>query len=859
MTKECAIKLSNVTKTFKLEIEDNEKKSSILNKNPTKVIENTVLDNISLNISKGEVVGIIGRNGSGKSTLLSIMAKIMEPTSGTIEINGKIASIMELGMGFHPDLTGRQNIYIKGEMYGFSHKEIEKRIDKIIEYSGISRYIDNPVRTYSTGMSGRLAFAIMLNVESEIMLIDEILSVGDSTFVMKAQQHFKQLSKSDKTIVIVSHNLKDLEQLCTRTIWIENGKIKKDGLTKNVLAEYQFEMSEDPEIIMDLAIAGVAESQYKLALMYKDGSRYGQDLSLYNEWIKKAADQGHTLAQVSYANYLISNPLETDISTAIQYYQSAANKGNNEAKIKLSTLNSHNSSIHTEILETMKKMVVSENPILQYRYADTVLKLAYSEEERKESFEYFNKSALSNYAPAIHQTAIMYRDGIGTTRDLTKMAEMLDKACNIQYIPSLIMYADMLLAGTIVKKDENKSFNLYLKAASLGNPKSQYQVATMLKDGIGCEINIAESEKWFSIFSASPLSINMNWAIEYLKSIDNGSTYKKILIESKKQCNISSIANIISLSISDKEQDNDIINENIQKLTQIASTGNIDAIRRVANYYHDGIGIEKDRTEAYEWYKQGSDLGNNFCKLKLGEMYRDGDGVEKNYNMALKHFNESLEGNIPAAATNIINMRIANFIDDDNVVFNAVEKLNKLAINGNIDAIRRLGNMYYSGIFVKKSYPKALKIYEIGASFKDPISLVRCGEMYRDGKGKAKNLERATYYFRCATDLNITAGMWNLYNLYSTKVLEDNVCMQKILEKMKINAYNGDIDAIRKCASIYCDGMGIKQDYSEALQMYTLGAKLGDILCKNKCVEMYREGKGTAINEELVLSWALSI
>ena len=297
MAENNALELVGITKSFTIEVEDTEKKG-ILNKNPTKKITNLVLDNITINIKKGETLGVLGRNGSGKSTFLSIIARILEPDSGTIVRNGKIASILELGMGFHPDMSGRENIYLKGELYGFSRKEIDKKIDTIIEYSGISKYIDNPIRTYSSGMTGRLAFAIMVNVDSDIMLVDEVLSVGDTSFELKAREHFKKLAQSGKTILFVSHNINFIESVCNRAIWIESGKIIRDGPAKLVCSEYQNKMSESPEIIEDLAMAGVPDAQYKLALMYRDGKEFGQNDTLYTEWIKRAANSGHTRAQV---------------------------------------------------------------------------------------------------------------------------------------------------------------------------------------------------------------------------------------------------------------------------------------------------------------------------------------------------------------------------------------------------------------------------------------------------------------------------------------------------------------------------------------------------------------------------------
>ena len=255
-----AIILKNVTKSFSVDIVTVDAKKKLY-KNSVKRSKNIVIDDISLEIKKGDVLGIVGRNGSGKSTLLSLIAKILVPDEGLVVCNGKVASILELGMGFHPDMTGRDNIYLKSELYGFDKKEIDKKIDTIIDYSGIRGYIDNPVRTYSSGMMGRLAFSIMVNVESDIMIVDEVLSTGDATFSLKAREHFRKMAKTKKTIVFVSHNLHDLESMCNRIIWIEDGKIVEDGKPSTVVSHYQNAMISSPEIIYDLAMGGVSKAK----------------------------------------------------------------------------------------------------------------------------------------------------------------------------------------------------------------------------------------------------------------------------------------------------------------------------------------------------------------------------------------------------------------------------------------------------------------------------------------------------------------------------------------------------------------------------------------------------------------------
>lgn len=234
-----SIEINHITKLFKVFYDKpSTLKERLVFWNKKKNETRTVLDDISLRIKKGETVALIGTNGSGKSTLLKLMTKIIYPTKGTIKTNGKITSLLELGAGFHPDFSGRENIYFNASIFGLSRTEIDRRINDIIAFSELEEYIDNPIRTYSSGQYMRLAFSIAINVDAEILLIDEILAVGDKHFQDKCFEKLKELKSSDKTIVIVSHNLESIKQICTRVIWIYDGKIRKDGKPKEVLDEY---------------------------------------------------------------------------------------------------------------------------------------------------------------------------------------------------------------------------------------------------------------------------------------------------------------------------------------------------------------------------------------------------------------------------------------------------------------------------------------------------------------------------------------------------------------------------------------------------------------------------------------------
>lgn len=234
-----AIKVENVTKSFKLFYDKpSTLKERLVFWNKKKSDLHTVLNNVSLDIKKGETVALIGVNGSGKSTLLKLMTKIIYPTSGKITTYGKLTSLLELGAGFHPDFTGRENIYFNAAIFGLTKSEIDERLNDIIEFSELGEFIDSPVRTYSSGMYMRLAFSVAINVDAEILLIDEILAVGDQHFQEKCFAKLHELKSKNKTIVIVSHSLDAVKALCDRAVWIYQGEKKMDGQTSKVVEEY---------------------------------------------------------------------------------------------------------------------------------------------------------------------------------------------------------------------------------------------------------------------------------------------------------------------------------------------------------------------------------------------------------------------------------------------------------------------------------------------------------------------------------------------------------------------------------------------------------------------------------------------
>ena len=234
-----AIIVNNVYKNFKL-VYDRPftLKERLVFWNKTKTDYHEVLKGINLKIEKGESVALIGVNGSGKSTLLKLMTKIIYPTKGKITTNGKLTSLLELGAGFHQDFTGRENIYFNASIFGLTAAEIDKRVQEIIDFSEMGEFIEAPVRTYSSGMYMRLAFSVAINVDADILLIDEILAVGDQHFQDKCFAKLHELKEEGKTIVIVTHSLDPVKKLCDRAVWLSEGKIREDGKIAEVIEHY---------------------------------------------------------------------------------------------------------------------------------------------------------------------------------------------------------------------------------------------------------------------------------------------------------------------------------------------------------------------------------------------------------------------------------------------------------------------------------------------------------------------------------------------------------------------------------------------------------------------------------------------
>lgn len=304
ISNEVIINVNDVYKNFRVYFDKGSMlKEQFVNPGRSRYEEREILKGISFKVRRGETVALIGQNGCGKSTTLKMLTKILYPNKGTVTVNGKVSSLIELGAGFHPDMSGRENIYINASILGIKKEEVDKRIDEIIRFSELEEFIDNPIRTYSSGMYMRLAFSVAINVDADILLIDEILAVGDQAFQEKCIRKLDELRASGITIVLVSHSMKQIQGIADRCIWIENGKIREDGDTKTVCDHYDKAMTrlreerdeleeelrrKEAKALVDQVTAGQGDSSEDVVLTDKQ-LRKAERQRKRDEWQKRQA------------------------------------------------------------------------------------------------------------------------------------------------------------------------------------------------------------------------------------------------------------------------------------------------------------------------------------------------------------------------------------------------------------------------------------------------------------------------------------------------------------------------------------------------------------------------------------------
>ena len=869
MMVENVIIVRDICKTFTTKADANHEKKLF---SKSEKITRNVIENINLEIRRGEVFGVIGRNGSGKSTLLKMISMIMKPDSGTIDIKGRVASILELGMGFHQDLSGRENIYIKGSMYGFTKQQIDDRVDDIIKYAELEDYIDLPIRVYSSGMTSRLAFAIMINVDADVMILDEVLSTGDLSFSKKSGAHFSNMKSTGKTIIIVSHAMGTMRDMCDRVAWIDGGKIREIGAPNVVCGHYETELAESFEVIKELAESGVPVSQNALGCMYRDGIKVEKNTEHARAWFEKAAGYGNEEAKINLADMFIAEGKPEYRERALDLYMSAARKGNRDARNKLSRLlTQEKSDIGREVAEDFMKLLSPGNPILYYDYAELIMKTAWNNDGRSGALEWFQKSADYGNVNAMYQISIMYRDGNGPKKDTSKHLEWLKKAAENGHILSQLTLGNMYRDGIRVESDESEAFRWYEMAAKNNNLDAIYQVATMYREGKGVDQSREESDCWLQLYSKHDLLRQINILADSFSHCKNGvydpeigmkwysvsaehnnaeSMYQMgmmltegewadetaseavyLLSSAADNGHLNSavrLSNLYELGLSQ----NSMIEKAINIIDKLAKGGNAWAAFTIGNMYANGNMVEVDGSKAVEYLKIAASSSIPGAMQKLGEIFRDGMLVEQDFKEAVIWFEEGIISGNVGSAISLINMYGAGNVGEE-VLNHALKSLKEMCLRGNVFAMKTLGNYYLNGIVVEADAEKAFYWYTKASKFGDSPSMHIVGEMYRDGRGTDKNEAEALKCFMFAAKQGNVNSMLSIIRMQDAGQA-DSDAFEYALRRLEQVAEGGNVIAIRTLGNMHLEGKSVPKDIEEAKRWFEKSAKLGCAFSRNK-------------------------
>lgn len=330
------------------------------------------LRDVNFEVKRGEVLGVIGHNGAGKSTLLKILSRITDPTTGEISITGRVSSLLEVGTGFHPELTGRENIYMNGTILGMRKKEIDRKLDEIIAFSGVEKHIDTPVKFYSSGMKVRLGFSVAAHLEPEILIIDEVLAVGDFEFQKKCLGKMESVSKSGRTVIFVSHNLESVSSLCTRAILLTQGSLTKEGQTDEVLGEYMKRFSSVRTEFVEDDTAVLVEEVFLKRAFLSDAVGGAKNIFSFTEGIylnleffaKSDLDVDVSFAILSSSNIVVLNSNKDDAGLDQRLEQ-----GENHFTIAIpgSLLNSGAYFCRVFVVERKSKRLIQRKDVLDFK------------------------------------------------------------------------------------------------------------------------------------------------------------------------------------------------------------------------------------------------------------------------------------------------------------------------------------------------------------------------------------------------------------------------------------------------------------------------------------------------------------
>lgn len=605
-----------------------------------------VLEGLSLKVRKGEILGLVGRNGSGKSTLLKIISGITFNDSGKITINGKVASILELGMGFDPELSGRENMRLKSSFFGFNDKEIDSFMDDMIQFSELGEQIEHPLRTYSSGMVAKLAFSVLTHVKCDILVIDEILSVGDPGFNAKCKMVFDRMRKEGKTVVLASHNMNSLEDMCDRVAWMEAGKVREIGDPMVVCHAFKSDAVESPRTVRELAEAGDSQSQYRYGSMLRDGIAVPRDIDQSKIWFERASAMGHTDSMVALGRLLLSEGKEKE---AIDLFRKASVAGNNEATSALVSMDREEKSISEKFIGKVSSLAESGNGQACRILADCYLNGICIAKDQAKAVEWYIKAADNGETSSVYTLGKLYRDGTGVQKDGAEAVRWFTIAGERGNVFAMNDLAMMYMRGIGVERDMESCIKWLEKAAECGFVGAMSQLGKIYRDGMGVDKNEEKSRYWFSMFAKQGRMRYETELGDVMKNVFIGEERKEALEWYSDAAENGYPMALMKLGYAlhndnTFECNNDLA---IEYLEKAAAVCNHIALYDLAMMYYRGECVTKDHKKAFEYMKCSADIGNNNARYQLALMYMRGIGTEVDMDEAKRYARLSADSGNP--------------------------------------------------------------------------------------------------------------------------------------------------------------------------------------------------------------------
>ena len=601
-----------------------------------------VITDLSLDVAKGEVLGLVGRNGSGKSTLLKLIAGILSPDEGTLETCGKVASILELGMGFDQEATGRDNIRAKCALYGFKERETEDLMDSMIAFSELGEQIDHPLRTYSSGMVAKLAFAVLIHVRCDVMVIDEVLSVGDARFNMKSRSIINRLRREGKTVVIASHNTGSLEAVCDRVVWLEAGSVKDSGDPATVCYRFLADAEDSPDVVRFLAESGDAVAQHRLGVMLRDGISMQADREESESWLRRASEQGLPEAMVDLGDMLMDKGMGQE---ALALYGRAAEDGSVDGTIRLIGRTEEEDLLMERMHERLRELSSQGNVRATKVLADALSNGTGCRADKKAAAELYEYCAERGNANACFPLGIIHRDGLGIPKDPAGAIKWLELALERGNTKAALELANMYRRGIGVKKDMDACIKWYTEAARRGDRKAMSELGVIYRDGLGVGKDPEKSTYWLKMYSEQNVMSAMVSLGDIIKQGTVGEERAECLdwyTAAAEKGNVIAMYDA-AMALRDTTLPQADPGKAAGWLKEAAERGNNVACFEYAMTLLEGKGVPPDADEAFKYMKLAADMGNSHAILHVGIMFLEGTGTPRNPEMAKVYISRSAE------------------------------------------------------------------------------------------------------------------------------------------------------------------------------------------------------------------------